>query len=262
MTRREGGTNTEIVIGVCTQTYSIDSSFYGSREVFGALDYYHDALARAGADGVLILSAAPGASNMDAAAAALVRRVDGLLLAGGGDIAPEHYGLTVADVEGLPVYGIDRHRDAFEIAAIHAARQLGTPTLGICRGIQIGAVAAGARLRPHLANHPTNRARYAGESVHNVEISTGTRLYDVFGEQSIRVNSLHHQGVHDGDEEMLTRTFEIAAYSDDGVIEGLTSAKGDRWPFIGVQWHPEASDEAYAGRLFEWLVTEAGRFRS
>ena len=58
---------------------------------------------------------------------------DGLMLVGGGDVDPSRYG----EEPNENVYGVEPDRDAFEIDVLHAADELGIPTLCICRGMQI-----------------------------------------------------------------------------------------------------------------------------
>ena len=57
--------------------------------------------------------------------------IDGLMLSGGGDVDPIHYG---ADPSPL-VKGIDADRDEAELALAREALRIGMPILAICRGI-------------------------------------------------------------------------------------------------------------------------------
>src|SRR5882672_9315215 len=58
--------------------------------------------------------------------------IDGLLLTGGGDVAPARYG------EGPhpSLDEVDPVRDEFEIGLVTAARARNLPILAICRGLQ------------------------------------------------------------------------------------------------------------------------------
>ena len=75
-------------------------------------------------------------------AKAILDRLDGLLLAGGGDILPSRYG-----EETLPACGEDDpQRDIFELLIIPMAIARNMPIFGICRGIQVLNVAMGGTL--------------------------------------------------------------------------------------------------------------------
>ena len=100
---------------------------------------YIAATRRAGGMPVLI---APGETQLEE----LLTRLDGLILAGGGDIDPATYG-------GQPhsaVYMVDPERDATEVALAKAVVQSGLPTLASCRGAQIVNVALGGTLYEHI----------------------------------------------------------------------------------------------------------------
>ncbi|WP_197409404.1 MULTISPECIES: gamma-glutamyl-gamma-aminobutyrate hydrolase family protein [unclassified Rathayibacter] len=157
---------------------------------------------------------------------------DAIVLAGGEDIAPEHYGAT----RGYPGEGPHAERaDAAQIALVHRAFARRTPLLGICRGLQVVNVALGGTLVPDLgpdAPH-VNAAAPAHERMHrhDVALAPATVLGDLFGADLIAVQSAHHQAV-----DVLAPGLRVAAVADDGVVEAIEHRSA---PILGVQWHPE-----------------------
>lgn len=207
---------------------------------------YVAALGRAGARPVL-LPPAGAAPPQDALAP-----FDGLLLAGGGDIEPSHYGARPHP----EVYGSDAERDEAELALVRAAVDMGLPTLAICRGMQVLNVALGGTLHQHLPEmegmhlhgHPVT-----GESVlHHVKLAAGTRLAHACGREALRCMSHHHQGI-----DRLGWGLTPVAWSEDGLIEAAEADDG-AW-VVGVQWHPEisAAEDRYQQALFDGFVAQA-----
>jgi len=174
----------------------------------------------------------------------VIDRLDGLLLPGGADIDPAHYG---AEVDGSR--GIDAERDRYELALLDQATQAEVPILGICRGAQIVNVHAGGTLAQHVDGH-ADRAKPGSERVHQVEFSADTRLAEMYGSK-IEVNSLHHQTV-----DRVGEGFRVTGRAPDGGVEAIESIDGS---VIGVQWHPELHDERASDPLFGWLVAAAAR---
>ncbi len=174
----------------------------------------------------------------------LIARSDGLLLTGGGDIDPGRYDRSAAP----EVYDVDPVRDVLEIDAFHAARSLGRSVLGICRGIQLMAVASGGSLHQHLPSagfdHHWEESRQY-EPVHEV-IADADTLASIALAGTVKVNSIHHQAVRDPGNEL-----RATAWSDDGVIEAI---EGEH--VLGVQWHPERLLDLDDRHLapFRWLV--------
>jgi len=172
--------------------------------------------------------------------------MDGLLLSGGGDVAPETYG----SVDGGDCEDVDADTDAWELALIAEARRRLLPTLGICRGMQLLAIAHGGALAQRVADpalHPGMGALAPEESLarrHAVALE-GT-LAQLFGTGRLAVNTLHHQVVTDPGE------LAVTARASDGTIEAVESRQ---WPALGVQWHPEKMGEPEQARLFAFLVS-------
>jgi putative glutamine amidotransferase len=177
-------------------------------------------------------------------AGALLRAVDGLIIAGGPDITPGRYG-----AEPHPQAGPNRpERESWEAALLEAARDAGTPTLGICHGMQLMAVLAGGSLEQHLPDVVGHEEHSPGDDAFGwVSISTraGSQVRQLVGNH-LQVNCHHHQAVvqHPG--------FEVTARAADGTVEAIEDPERDFW--MGVQWHPEFGDD-YG--LFRGLVQAA-----
>lgn len=202
---------------------------------------YVDAVHRAGGQ-PLLLPPAPGTDD-------LLDLLDGLLLSGGADIAPERYG----EPPHSETTGTRADRDASELAMTQAALREGLPLLGVCRGMQMLNVASGGTLEQHLPDrveHDGHRERPGVFGEHRVRTGERTRLRGVVG-SAVTVRSYHHQGVG-----KVGEPLRVAAHADDGTVEALEHPE---LPFaIGVLWHPEVGDD---DRLFEALVAQAAQRR-
>ena len=113
-------------------------------------------------------------------AADVLDALDGLVLAGGGDIDPSLYGEAAAP----EVVGVDPHRDRYELALFRAATATGMPVLGICRGLQLINVARGGTLVQHIPTVTGMVHRIdeqAMEPVHSVSVVPGSLLAEVLG---------------------------------------------------------------------------------
>ncbi len=179
-----------------------------------------------------------------AGAADLVRRLDGLVLAGGADIEPSRYG---AEPHELTVTRPDR--DAGEAAVLGAALDADLPVLGVCRGMELLAVAYDGRLHQHLPDVLGGASKHAPApgvyGSHQATFAPGSIAATVFG-AAAEVNSYHHQAVSDPGK--LT----VTGRADDGVIEAVEDP-GRRF-VLGVQWHPEMAGDP---RPFRALVEAA-----
>jgi putative glutamine amidotransferase len=171
--------------------------------------------------------------------------LDGLVLQGGNDVAPESYGEQPLH----PDWRGDRVRDLYELDLLRAFIAAGKPVFGICRGLQLLNVAFGGTL---LQDIPTQRPqalahREVGRYEHHhhvVEFVPGTPLAALFpGLARATTNSIHHQGIKD-----LAPGFVMEAVCpEDGLIEAV------RRPGPGyvaaVQWHPEFHGPGYPHTL-------------
>ncbi len=186
--------------------------------------------------------------------AAVLDLCDGLVLTGGGDLHPQHYG-EQAEVDLEDTHG---GADLWELGLVAIAAQRQLPVLGICRGMQTLAVANGGRLLQDLQPHhghpliPKNPDALL-HSRHTVELATDSRIAHVMGMSTFSVNSIHHQAVVDSGN--LTTTARIG-----DVVEALESP--GTWPAIGVQWHPEKMHEPEQQALFRDLIHQAETYRS
>jgi len=199
--------------------------------------FYVEAVVRAGGVPVVLPVLDPSL------APAVLARVDGLVLPGGGDVAPAAYG-AAADPQ---THGVDEARDAWEMACARFALAHDLPLLAICRGAQVLNVAVGGTLVQHLPGHAC-AARYQ-EHVHTVRVAP--RLADLLGAGEVGTNSLHHQAV--GEPGAGVRP---VGWAPDGTVEAF---EVDGHPAaLAVQWHPEllAGEPAHE-RLFSWVVAAA-----
>ncbi|MER7867493.1 gamma-glutamyl-gamma-aminobutyrate hydrolase family protein [Streptomyces cellulosae] len=173
-------------------------------------------------------------------AAAAVGRLDGLVIAGGPDVEPVHYGAEPDPRTGPPA----RARDAWELALIRAALERGMPLLGICRGMQLLNVALGGTLVQHIDGH----AEVPGVFGHHpVKPVPGTRYAEAVPEET-SVPAYHHQAV-----DRLGTGLIPSAHAEDGTVEAVERPDG-LW-VVGVQWHPEMGEDE---RVVRALIRAAG----
>lgn len=196
---------------------------------------------RSGAIAVLV---PPRLDADEALAQEVLDRLDGLVIAGGADVDPGRY---AADRHPL-AQEARADRDGMELALASVAGRTGTPLLGICRGMQVMAVAAGGVLEQHVPDRVGHVDHSPGVAIygqHPIETVPGTRLAELLGPRA-DVPTYHHQSVltHPG--------FEPAAWAPDGTLEAMEDPSAVFR--IGVQWHPEVGSDP---RLFEALVAAA-----
>jgi len=187
-------------------------------------------------------------------AAALVERIDALVLSGGEDIAPTNYGEAAQD----PAWAGNEHRDALELALYRAAIAAEKPVLGICRGAQLIGVAEGGSLWQDLPSMRADSVQHRSQDLydqlgHGLEIDSRARfLAALFDGEEAAVNSVHHQGLRD-----QPGSLRILARAPDGLAESFV--RDDVW-VLAVQWHPEwMQARASQRRLFETFVAAASR---
>ena len=206
---------------------------------------YVTKIERAGGIALLIPPRADADAQM---AGEVVSRLDGLMLAGGVDVEPQRYG-----AQPHPSLQQARpDRDAFELALAQVTRELDTPVLGVCRGMQVMAVAAGGMLEQHLPDlvgHEEHSPAPGVYGSHLVRTVKGTKMSALLGQQVV-IPSYHHQSVssHPG--------YVPAAWAPDGTLEAM-ERPASRFR-LAVQWHPEAGQD---DRLFEAFVQACARVR-
>jgi putative glutamine amidotransferase len=171
------------------------------------------------------------------APAEVVRSVDGVLLAGGGDVLPSLYG----EQPHATFDAAEPGRDAYELELARCAAEANLPLLAICRGIQVLNVARGGTLVQHIPdqlrdslNHTLRDPPFA--MAHDIWVSEGSLLERVLSERlegdTLPVNSRHHQAVKDVGQGLV-----VTATAPDGVIEAVEDPS--QHFCLGVQWHPE-----------------------
>ncbi|SOE07054.1 gamma-glutamyl-gamma-aminobutyrate hydrolase family protein [Streptomyces sp. Ag109_G2-15] len=180
--------------------------------------------------------------------AARLARFDGVLLPGGGDLAPHRYGAATAHDS---VYDVDDLQDTFDLQVARHALDAGLPLLAVCRGLQVVNVALGGSLEQDMGG-PEHEHRHL---VHPVRIRRGTLLERATGAEKADASCYHHQRV-----DRLGHGLTVTATAADGTVEGLELPGARGW-FTAVQWHPEDTaheDPAQQG-LFDALVAAARR---
>lgn len=174
----------------------------------------------------------------------------GFLFTGGQDISPELY-----DAEKLVVCG-ETHpvRDTMEIYCMEKALEEDIALLGICRGAQLLNVVTGGTLYQDLPSEHATEVTHQMQppydrGQHKVQLVEGTMLADIFAQETLTVNSYHHQGIKDVGEKLT-----VTAIAEDGLVEGIYL--DDNQFALGVQWHPEffAADTEANQRLIQMFL--------
>ena len=167
----------------------------------------------------------------------ILSEMDGFILQGGSDLAPETYGETpVGKWKG------DAHRDQYELKILDYAVTNSIPVYAICRGFQLMNVYFGGTLYQDIATQkPEAGIHRSAERYdtmkHSIRFAKGTFLDKLYGDiRDPMVNTVHHQAV-----KTLGRDLEIYATSEDGLIEAFGYTKEAAGKIFGVQWHPEFS---------------------
>lgn len=183
--------------------------------------------------------------------------LDGILFAGGNDLAPELYGQkpypTTKDTSAF--------RDRHEIQLLKWALGDGKPILGICRGMQLLNVLLGGSLYQDISqdlpgsldhNQSTKQGTLVDVS-HRLRIESDSRLGSILGTATLGTNAHHHQAIRD-----MGKGIRAVAWTEDGIIEAIELPAH---PFaLGVQSHPEsleASAEPTWRHMFASFVAAA-----
>ena len=233
--------NAPVIIGITT--YARD----GEPARFALPCAYVDAVRDAGA---IALVLPPGEPQPER----LLDLVDGLILSGGGDLAPKTY-------SGQPhetIYAVSVERDEFEFRLARTAlARPDFPMLCICRGMQVLNVVCGGTLHAHVPERfgetVAHRRPPRLTTRHAVQIAKNSRLASILGSTEPAVCSWHHQAV-----DRLGTDLKAVAWAEDGVIEALEHAT--KPACLAVQWHPEMQlDDAAQVQLFRRLVENAAQ---
>ena len=242
---------TKPLIGITSQRWS-SSLMRRNTHVQGTLGTYIEAVLDAGGLPVVIPLSVQG-NDLHG----LYGRLDGLVLPGGGDIAPDLYQTPAHPATN----DVDADRDQAEIWLARQALDDGKAFLGICRGLQVLNVASGGSLvqdipseLPGTLEHYYHYPEYPlDHAAHSVQIEEDSLLADCFDSPIVQVNSRHHQAARE-----VGPGLQVIGRSPDGVIEAVQAPAR---PFVlGVQWHPE-NLQAQAGMraLFQHFVAAAAK---
>jgi len=210
---------------------------------------YSEAVHRAGGTAILLPPGVPAVDRW-------LDTVDGIILAGGGDIDPLHY----AGADHDAVYMVDRERDDTELALVRRIVESGRPTLGICRGAQTLNVALGGSVHLHLPDvfGETVRHRLPPRlpTPHEISLDGRSRLASITGELRFAAPSWHHQAI-----DRVAEPLSVVGRAPDGVIEAV-EMPSHPW-LIAVQWHPElsAASDPIQQKIFDALVRVADEHR-
>ena len=187
----------------------------------------------------------------------MLDQIDGLLLSGGVDVLPARYG-----EETLPACGtISEKRDDFELLLTKLALEKNMPIFGICRGIQVLAVAMGATLFQDIESQlglPMKQHKQEepyDDPVHTVRFKEGGLFERITETTLMPTNSMHHQSIKEAGDKL-----RIEGITMDGIIEAVCSKENEA--VFGVQFHPEflAHYSDFASRLFTYFVEKAAEY--
>ena len=203
---------------------------------------YTEAVARAGGIPVIFPTVADSAL-----AAALVKKVDGVIFSGGPDLDPSYYGETFWN----ETVQVDTLRDISDLMLMRAALAAKKPIMAICRGEQLMNVVLGGSLYQDLPTQVDTLVKHGGGTWHRIGVEKGSVLYGLFGQDSLTVKSFHHQAV-----KKVAPGIRVTAHADNGIVEAYEY--GDR--LIAFQFHPEGmarTDDAWLAP-FQYFVKMAG----
>lgn len=178
--------------------------------------------------------------------------LDALVLTGGVDISPTHYGESPRS----PAWAGDLRRDTYELGLFRAMLDRDKPILGICRGHQLINVALGGSLHQDLREERPNARVHRDAALydaneHELQLEPGGALAALYGGAlRARVNTVHHQAIA----RLADGLVVDARCPDDGVVEAISLPT--RRFVRGVQWHPEFRDPE-GGALDNGVLREA-----
>jgi putative glutamine amidotransferase len=233
------------VIGI---TASIDQRSPAFGETYSLTRKYAEGVLQAGGVPLIV------PHNLDEdSLRAVLDRLDGVLLSGGGDVDP----VLFSEDAHPATHEIESDRDRLELTLARWVVESDVPLLAICRGIQVLNVALGGSLvqdipsqvpaaLQHSFDRKTTPRNYLA---HPVKIDPGSQLARIMQLDVAQTNSWHHQSI-----KQAADGLQVTAVASDGVVEAV-EVPGRRFA-IGVQWHPEwlFEEQAEHRRLFEELV--------
>lgn len=238
-------------IGITVHTYEATAREKHLEARYLLTGQYVRAVERAGGLPVLI----PTRHGFAAPPEALPEHLDGLLFSGGGGVPAR----TFAGDVSPSLRDTNPERYDYEVALARAAREASLPMLGICRGLQTLAEAAGGVLLTNLERLPEHRGRHYQDleptvATHGASVERASVLGRSLP-RDVRVNSFHRQAL-----DVLPAGYFAAAHADDGLIEAIESDDGR---VLGTQFHPEwlLDAEPGFGAPFAWLVERSDEER-
>lgn len=191
-------------------------------EPFAAGRKYFESVARAGGTPLML----PPIVSLVDDVPDLLRRVDAVVLHGGGDIHPRHYG---QEPTAEQLYGIVTEHDEVELAVVRTAIELDVPTLAICRGMQVLNVAMGGTLQQDIGNE-NHWFEYTP-----VSLAPGSRIATAIGSTSVTsCHCVHHQAL-----DRIADGLLVTGHSHDGLVHAAEVDTAS-W-IVATQWHPEDS---------------------
>jgi putative glutamine amidotransferase len=226
------GTQPQLRVALTTTIHKYAGS-HARPAVFLYTSYIH-ALEQHGLVPVLLTPA-----HSPAALAALLDACCGLVLSGGEDVDPSRYGEDPSPALGE----VQPLRDEMEFVALEGAVARDMPVFGICRGLQVLNVFFGGTLYQDIATDRPGellahqQAQPWSERSHGARVMPDSLLHHTVGEDSIFINSFHHQAV-----KHLAPGLRVVARADDGLVEAIEHPEHP-W-LLGVQWHPERNEAA------------------
>ena len=245
------------VIGIIGNAYTIEGRF--PAHMAGERNFR--AVAEVAGGLPLMFAGAPEVTDV----AALLDAVDGILLTGArANVHPTRFGAEPC-AKHEPY---DERRDSVALAVTEACVARGVPLFGICRGFQEMNVAFGGSLHPEIRElpgrmnhrmprlengevHPDPTVVFADR--HDVRLTPGGAFASLYGRDTIRVNSLHGQGI-----EVPGSRIVVEGIAEDGTIEAIRIADAPGFA-LGVQWHAEYDPQSNPVNraLFEAFGTAA-----
>ena len=241
-------TTTQPLIGLSTYRSPAQMDSYDT-EFVGLPAQYLEAITRSGGVGVL-LPPQPLSPN---AAARIVQGLDGLVMCGGWDIEPSHYGQAASE----KLEATDALRDETEKVLLAAAWDIDLPVLGICRGAQMLNVYRGGTLHQHVPD-VTGSDIYRKPGLdftrETMSLAPGSTLRAIYGgDETVAGPVQHHQAI-----DAVASDLVVSAVGPDGIIQGVEAPS--KTFCVAVQWHPE--ENLADLRIFDALIAAATTYRA
>ncbi|MDR1384606.1 MAG: gamma-glutamyl-gamma-aminobutyrate hydrolase family protein [Planctomycetaceae bacterium] len=231
----------------------INAEYFSNTKKNAAYSYvptgYYDSLMKAGATPIIL---PPYYEQEDMER--VLDLLDGVVMIGGADLDPQRDGFMLHPC----IRRMEDRRETFDRQLICEIAKRRIPFFGVGAGMQLLNVSQGGTLFLHIPEDlptalPHLPHRNSSDPIlrHALEVSHGSLMEKVYGENEIRVNSMHHMAVDD-----VALGFMRTAWCPDGVTEAIESIQED-WLAFGTQFHPESpSATAMDVRLFFEFVQE------